>query len=52
MNIGADGACAACTQAQLQLEDLQQSGVERLDLGEAESAVATGALPLTPVACR
>lgn len=51
MNMDASGACAACTHAQLQLEDLQQSGVECLDLAGSGSAAAKGALSLVSVAC-
>lgn len=47
----ASGACAACTHAQLQLEDLQQSGAECLVLEGSESTAAKGALSLVSAAC-
>lgn len=51
MSPDAGGAWAACTQTQLQLEDLQQSGVECL-VSEGTGSAAEGASSLTPVACR
>ena len=50
-NTDVSGAWAAWTQTQLQLEDLQQSGVGCFDLAGSGSAMTGEVSAATPLAC-